>query len=101
MKKRLIMFIFVIMLTIFMIGCKNKNKEDYENKIIYKIADIYNFENYTYVIEEVKINDDNIDYACFIKMYGESKTTSTCFTFRLMYVDNKGNVYTERLILER
>lgn len=74
---------------------EKKEKDKYENLIVEELVGIYGSEEYTYHIEEMKVDNKEIKYCCVIKFYdGEN------YTERIMYINDNNNVYTEIVINE-
>lgn len=92
------MFIFTLCLMISTgINYYNENKErKYKELIVEELVDIYGSEQYTYTIEELKVDNKEIKYACIIKFYD-----GTHYTERIMYVDeDEDDADTEETIID-
>lgn len=91
-----ISFIFLIL---FIVSVTKNCYNSYEKIIVDEIVEYYEFEDYYYVIEEVK-NNNKYDYACYLKIYGNSKKTSINYVVRFIVIID-GEVVTERILYER
>lgn len=102
-KNYLIIIFFVLVFLWFsLIGFfiyKNSRYNFYEKIIVDEIVEYYEFDDYYYVIEEVK-NNNKYDYACYLKIYGNSKKTSINYVVRFIIIID-GEVVTERILYER
>ena len=91
--------ISVIFLILFIVSVTKNRYNSYEKMIVDEIVEYYKFEDYYYVIEEVK-NNNKYDYACYLKIYGNSKKTSINYAVRFIIIVD-GEVVTERILYER
>lgn len=91
--------ISVIFLILFIVSVTKNSYNSYEKMIVDEIVEYYEFEDYYYVIEETK-NNNKYDYACYLKIYGNSKKTSINYVVRFIVIVD-GEVVTERILYER
>lgn len=91
--------ISVIFLILFIVNVTKNSYNSYEKIIVDEIVEYYEFDDYYYVIEEVK-NNNKYDYACYLKIYGNSKKTSINYVVRFIIIVD-GEVVTERILYER